>query len=409
MVAKLSIKKSNLIQILVFLLNFGLPIFMVIPIISGTNTTPYMILLRLIILIVSAILVLFSGRFKTRELNIITVSFFVFWFFYLLRIIADVFIHPIIVTNENTDLSKVVSFAVFMCFLPSCAIYLNRSKINLEVLSGKLLLWFFVESFIVFCLLVVYFQGNIFDVFNDRSLITHGELFFPINPITISRIGASLVMASVYSFSVFHTLKWWKFLIFFLFGFVLLALGGSRGPIISLAAVLLLLSARSFYKIKLYINVILIILMVVFTSTWVDFSKLDVISRIVDLQSGENFDRLGHWNSAVNQFLENPVFGDKIFDNYLGTYPHNILLEVLMSVGLIGVIFFGLFTIPLIIRSIHLILFVKGGGGLIGALFLLYFFFSLSSSSLYFSVEFWCFTALLLFVPIRLKGVARGT
>lgn len=408
---RLGATKSKLISNLIFLLNCGLPLFMLPPIFLNTATTPFMIILRGLILLASIVL-LFSSTL-TSELNERTPyyisAFFIFWFIYLSRIIFDLYINPIPILSKNVDTTKVANFALFMCFLPSLTIYLNRSNIDIYSISRNILDWIFLESVVVLILMIYFFKSNFINVFTNRSLITHGDTFFPINPITISRIGASLVLASIYTYTFLRKLSVRKFILYLILGLVLLIIGGSRGPFISLFVILFILSLKWMNSLKYYLYVLFVLIVVYIVSIKFNLQEIDFIVRILSLGDSDSFDRIGHWNSALSQFIANPIIGDKIFDDYLGSYPHNLILEVFMSVGLLGGIFFSLFFIALIRRILKVIFYYDLEIGLIGALCLLYFIFSLSSSSIYYSIELWSLIALLLFYPFSLNEAVEIT
>src|SRR5690606_5888968 len=46
--------------------------------------------------------------------------------------------------------------------------------------------------------------------------------------------------------------------------------------------------------------------------------------------------RLNIWKTSFNQFLDNPVVGDKIEVNGIPSYPHNMFLEVWQTLGVLG-------------------------------------------------------------------------
>jgi len=46
--------------------------------------------------------------------------------------------------------------------------------------------------------------------------------------------------------------------------------------------------------------------------------------------------RLASWSASWDQFLASPLTGDRVFEPILLRYPHNLFLESLISVGLIG-------------------------------------------------------------------------
>jgi O-antigen ligase len=48
--------------------------------------------------------------------------------------------------------------------------------------------------------------------------------------------------------------------------------------------------------------------------------------------------RLDIWKYSLDQFIDYPLFGDKLNTNIVNFYPHNIFLEALQSIGFFGFI-----------------------------------------------------------------------
>lgn len=63
------------------------------------------------------------------------------------------------------------------------------------------------------------------------------------------------------------------------------------------------------------------------------FSK----NRVMGKKEARDFEQ----SAAINDFLNNPVAGNSIVNSYDNTYPHNIVIEVIMALGVIGIIVFA--------------------------------------------------------------------
>jgi O-antigen ligase len=56
-----------------------------------------------------------------------------------------------------------------------------------------------------------------------------------------------------------------------------------------------------------------------------------------DIEKGANEAiRVEIWKSSIDQFLNNPFFGDKLRVNGWGGYAHNIFIEALQTMGFLG-------------------------------------------------------------------------
>ena len=90
------------------------------------------------------------------------------------------------------------------------------------------------------------------------------------------------------------------------------------------------------------------------------------------------------YNMAFNEFLQSPIWGNGIgsFDSYKGTFPHNILLQLMVEGGLLFLI---PFTIILIKGFIYI--FEKGRSSVSGVFML--FVFCAGMIRLFFSFYLW--------------------
>ena len=76
------------------------------------------------------------------------------------------------------------------------------------------------------------------------------------------------------------------------------------------------------------------------------YNRLNALINLDFLFDESLFNRSNHFFVAFNQFINNPIFGDQFILSSTGGYPHNILLEVLMSLGIFGaLIFYPIFLI----------------------------------------------------------------
>jgi O-antigen ligase len=134
--------------------------------------------------------------------------------------------------------------------------------------------------------------------------------------------------------------------------------------------------------------------------------EITFLNRVSDtVNKGNGLDeRSAQWSAAWEQFLSSPAWGDKLVERALGSYPHNVVLEVLMSTGMLGgVFFFGLLIMAgwkyLQRRS------VDQEFTPVYYLFIGYFGFAMFSSALITLVQFWVLLALVVSViPIRNFG-----
>ena len=115
--------------------------------------------------------------------------------------------------------------------------------------------------------------------------------------------------------------------------------------------------------------------------------------------------RTALWSSALSQFARNPILGDKMFEEkVLKQYPHNIIVETLMSTGVVGTAFFLVFLVQVIRRFFKR--FVTEHLLVIKFLFLNEFLFAMSSGAIYISASFWIMSMLILVQPFKKDELA---
>jgi hypothetical protein len=129
---------------------------------------------------------------------------------------------------------------------------------------------------------------------------------------------------------------------------VVAAFSQARGPqlafLFSLAVFLLVSSGSN--RRHIIIAAIFIVVGVVVSAQLTDFNLYDIAVKRFSL-SFDNLDssstgRVDAWHASIEQFWDSPIIGDKVFEPTLRTYPHNFLIESLISIGIVG-------TLPLII------------------------------------------------------------
>ncbi|MGM0582454.1 MAG: O-antigen ligase family protein [Bacteroidota bacterium] len=127
------------------------------------------------------------------------------------------------------------------------------------------------------------------------------------------------------------------------------AIGASRGPIIAILLSLFLYYIYSENIIKGWLKSISIFIVALFLVNLVSiyfqtalFDRFSSLLGIFDSTSGSEFKRIRLWADSFLQFSENPILGNNFENIEFRDYPHNIIIESLISVGLIG-------TLPLVV------------------------------------------------------------
>lgn len=119
-----------------------------------------------------------------------------------------------------------------------------------------------------------------------------------------------------------------------------LLLSQARGQLLGLAALLplMLYAGEPASRRKLMWSIGLPIALLAALVAWLEIDLIGMVfDRFEKLDTEDSADgRRLAWAAAWSQFLESPWIGDKVFEPTLLHYPHNILLEGLISLGLPG-------------------------------------------------------------------------
>src|SRR5699024_7160960 len=140
---------------------------------------------------------------------------------------------------------------------------------------------------------------------------------------------------------------------------------GSRGSLVSVVLMLTLsFLIYMIWKKKFILGVVLItvigtIVPVLFTNANFSFAIERILAGFSSSGDESTSQRLVLYDTALNNFYENPIFGKGIgsFSNEIGRYyyPHNIFLEVLNDFGVIGFVVLLFFLVMLLRKSIWII------------------------------------------------------
>ena len=379
---------------------FGLQIVMVGPLSVRIPTTPFSIAFRALMLALSAFLCLRVIFFPKRiKMDTGMVWLLAFFLIYSLRFMYDMFILDIDISPRLGGASRLSQMMFGSIIIPLLGISVVRiKKPNL----GKFI--FYASLLQSLAILYIFFvlYGASMEAFVSRyyvSSIFHADdLGNPIGPIVISRAGGILAIVSL----LVRGINGWVKLVCFGLGIALLLLGSSRGPLVAFGLCFLIIAytfiRRGGFEV-IALKIIGIGLLSAFIILAMNFFMVEInlgsVNRLMGMldSGGQGEERLYTWTAAWEQFKSSPVLGDKIVENYSNTYPHNIILEILMSVGLLGFIPF-LIANYLAIRKFFSSM--KGDHLIVGLLFIYLFIGVLVSGSIVTSPDYWMAFFLLL-------------
>jgi len=305
----------------------------------------------------------------------------IFWIFYILKAISDLFFH---FSEVREFAGEYFLFSIGLCFLPMFPMLIKINKWELK--NAKYL------SVILALIANIWgFKNNFFSVKEEQLGRFLGNEI--LNQISYGQTGVILIILSITSLSESSLIKKICYAGFIILGLANIGLAASRGPMIQLAVCLLIFIFINVKRIGIknfiFLGVGVLFVLVYFADKLILFSTL--IERLNDTgfnNDDGNAERFYLIKDGWQSFLDNPFLGDRA----IGIYPHNLILEGLMALGILGGI---LMVIIFIIASIEALKAVKNSAyAWLGLILIMQILASLSSGSIYNSFLFWPIMAL---------------
>ena len=281
--------------------------------------------------------------------------YFFFWilliafFVYFVAIIKGELIYGAVYSKS---ISFVLQFYIFATLIP-LLIFMRPDEIN-ELEFAR-----FSQILIVITLL---FTCLNYQDFVEREMITNTRFYSEkINPIALGHLSLSLFILSFYSFknNAYSNKVWLMFVLFS--SVVFLLLSQSRGAFVSAFFVIFYYFLGIKNKKDLMAGLLFIILIIVsfvsynfiYRFNYPDApSAFDVILKMGGANDLSAQGRFLSFKGALMEFVDAPVFGKGIEEPFTHFYPHNLLLEILMSVGAFGGILFFIVFLSLFYKLV---------------------------------------------------------
>lgn len=197
---------------------------------------------------------------------------------------------------------------------------------------------------ICFSVLTLFFYQNVLGA--QGRLGSSSDDDNVINPLIISYNSILVVGVSIFYLMYNKTSRFLKLTLIFLIvlSFVPFLFGASRGSLVAITIPLCFAIYNSTFKYRL--RALILTIGLLFGLFFFDsYFESGLFNRFQDLDSSSsNYDdssiRLIIWKDSFNQFLNNPIFGDKLAVDNWKNYPHNIIVEVLQTTGVVGFVAF---------------------------------------------------------------------
>jgi O-antigen ligase len=172
-----------------------------------------------------------------------------------------------------------------------------------------------------------------------------------INPITIGELGVSLFIVTLSYPSTARATKtrWWRASARAaggVLGITVCVLSASKGPLLSLAAVMLVMFVYRLTRLsprrklqELCAALVILGGLAALVATLNEHGVLTIYSRISEFASDQSTAlRLQAWDGALAQFNSSPFWGSSSVELSTRFYPHNMLLEAMMATGVVGLL-----------------------------------------------------------------------
>lgn len=286
----------------------------------------------------------------------------VFWAFYALAI----FMEPSFTLQQSRMDYSLYAFGI--CAIPSLGFLMATTRSNIR--SG--MIWLYAAAFVAGVMsLILYGGGSLHGMGRAKSGEFIGD-FAALSPLLISYTGSVVVLLGVYWILVKESLPsiWLRYLIAGCMlppGAYLMALGASRGPVLAVLLVIIVFILSRFRKLSdifiLGLGLLFLLgggFLMLFFADATGSALVKRLESLLHIQEtlqlgGTGVARIGIYQLAFQQFLENPILGSGLYLRAVSSYPHNFILEAYMTTGVFGGTAFLIYFCTCCFRAIKII------------------------------------------------------
>ncbi len=290
------------------------------------------IAIRAIALLVTGAAFLAGWRYRTL-LPARTLPGLLFLLIYLLRMTENVWLHDLEIYPDTRKAFTIFIFSSIMTLLMLSCVWRGLSMRDARITLSCLAILFTVFAFLTI--------DSPFNIISGTGRLG----FIKVNPISLAYTCSSFMF-----YYLLIAQRSWRAaieaMVFVPFLVIIAAQAQSRGMLLSCFACLFIYIAalRGWGRLAmLFAMGLLVVLTAVVVDREYFEMALQALQRIDPVNDQSTSERVFYWRTGFEQFLADPFFGRYIGIGTTYTeYPHNIYLESLMAVGLIGAIPFVL-------------------------------------------------------------------
>jgi len=351
----------------------------------------------------TALFLLLKNFTITFQSKLLSVSIF-FWTLYISRFLYDVFHIGIEGPRDSFTLTMFLFGGAIPAFLVPFSLSHHRSKYFFKWINYFVLIQLVLFVFVI---------GSLQSILQE-SIFNSGRVHVDaLNTITLGHIGVSIFF--IYFWEIFdNNNKTWLNFVLILLGLLIMLVAGSRGPVISFIAIFGFILFLNSSSILSYLKYVIITLAFSFATYSISISlsedfNLKTFDRLFKIFNQDitvehySSGRLNSYSKAFQQFIDNPLLGSAYVELESNFYPHNILVESFMAVGVLG----GSAFLLLIISGLYYA-YKLAKRDIKFALFSYFYIHRttavLFSGSIYFSIEFWFCLGIMLAWGTRLNS-----
>lgn len=324
----------------------------VAPLTIGLDKTPLFTFgLKIAVSIVSCFAIFNAGVIKKSVGTIFIYSFFLL---YILNILIFAMKNPVFLYSSpvmyflNLVVNAIIPILLIKVFEKNPLII----KATINTILSLSPFYLLVTSYFLFYL----FSSGNFAVLSNRD----SDLY--VSPINLA-YPASFIGAVFFDKFVNERAISWRGSLFNLsLGLLALAIvvvSGTRGALVALLFTMLLSFFVFNSEVKLKKTTLFVgIIIAIFVSPGnFEFQLLGKLQSLIYLLSSGDFSSEARYQilyQAYQEWTISPLFGGSLYLKSSGMYPHNIILDVLLSTGTVGFILFAGFILSIFSKLVHL-------------------------------------------------------
>ncbi len=355
----------------------------------------YITLYRAICILTFFLLIFISKRNYTQYQLIFLTLFFILWLGFYLRVILGLHFSE---HSYNLNADSYFKFGLLIVFMGALSLLKDFDENDVDsFINSALVVLFISTAFASFSAFTSIYSG-------DNNLTRLG--LSKLNPISLGKSAGVLLILSYFKIRLHKKSYQSVKLLFYtlaLYSVTVLLLSGSRGALLASVTVIGYDLSKRFSFKQVILTVaslppILILVNYIMSKIFTGFSIIERLSKTGGKMDQSANIRYKLYEGAWEQFSWSPIFGDFYIERAYLFYPHNSLLEVLMSMGVFGGVIFILIFSMVAYRA-HGIDKCENSLStkVLISLFIFYFIISLFSGSLFLSAEIWCFSFVIIF------------